>query len=98
MSKDWKRLRAAVLARDGYRCTVSGCGTAHVLPNVDHRVPRSKGGADIMSNLRTLCQPCHSRLTRYRNVGSPRAIGAHVDGTPRATPIDQKDWKSRRFG
>jgi len=97
-TKGWKALKAAVLKRDGYRCTVSGCGTAHVLLNVDHITPRSKGGTDVMSNLRTLCQPCHSRLTRYHNVGAPRALGCHADGTPKARMPSPGEWKAGRFG
>ena len=95
-TREWKALKAACLRRDGYRCTVPGCGTATILPNVDHKVPRSRGGTDHMSNLRTLCQPCHSRLTRYHNTGTPRALGCHADGTPRARM--PTDWKVGRFG
>lgn len=29
--------------------------------SVDHIVPRSKGGSDEPSNLRTLCHPCNAR-------------------------------------
>lgn len=31
--------------------------------HVDHVVPKSAGGSDLMDNLRTLCRSCHSRKT-----------------------------------
>lgn len=50
-----------VLARDQWRCL--SCGrTARVdgvLLEVDHIVPRSKGGSDDIENLQTLCKKCN---------------------------------------
>lgn len=56
----WQKLRARVLARDGHRC--QACGASAPL-QVDHIVPRQHGGSDALSNLQTLCQPCHQRKT-----------------------------------
>lgn len=61
----WKRLRAACLRRDAFRCTFEHCTT----PNrgqdgrliADHIVPRREGGADDLANLRTLCPACDNR-------------------------------------
>lgn len=30
---------------------------------VDHAIPLRHGGADTAANLRTLCRPCHARVT-----------------------------------
>ena len=54
----WKELRARVRRRDHGICAL--CGT----PNswtVDHRVPRSEGGADEDWNLRLLCRTCDNK-------------------------------------
>jgi|GraSoiStandDraft_50_1057286.scaffolds.fasta_scaffold353943_2 5-methylcytosine-specific restriction endonuclease McrA len=61
----WQRLRAYVVKRDGYRCTQTDCPT----PDrgyggrlvAGHIVPRSKGGADHPSNVRTFCSFCDGR-------------------------------------
>jgi 5-methylcytosine-specific restriction endonuclease McrA len=49
-----RALREAVLRRDGYRCTVAGCGRTHLL-TVDHIKPGSHGGNTTYANLRTYC-------------------------------------------
>ena len=57
-SRRWKRVRRAVLERDGYRCR--DCGKAGRL-EVHHEVPVWKGPAlaYVRGNLRTLCRTCH---------------------------------------
>jgi len=63
---DWKRTRAYVFVRDGFRCTwVLPSGercpadfrTSKLDP--DHILSRGKGGDDRESNLRTLCREHH---------------------------------------
>lgn len=54
---DWRPLRAVVLHRDFYICQT--CGDEATV--ADHMWPRSKGGADKLSNLQALCGPCNSR-------------------------------------
>lgn len=56
------RLRKAILGRDGYTCKRCGVGTAdepHLLLEVDHIVPISKGGLTSENNLQTLCWKCN---------------------------------------
>ena len=54
----WRRVRRQVLERDGWRCTA--CGAARRL-EVHHEVPIAKGGKHYdISNLVTLCYPCHA--------------------------------------
>ena len=69
-SKEWEQVRYQALLRDKYLC--EKCGTKCLgkkfnrpSPNVDHIIPR-KERPDLelsLGNLRTLCGPCHSRLT-----------------------------------
>lgn len=51
-----KSLRWTVLERDGYKCRA--CGATNCL-EIDHIVPRSKGGPTIESNLQVLCADCN---------------------------------------
>ena len=56
----WRRVRAFVLARDGYACVV--CGQAQGLGpalELGHVIPKRKGGSNDPSNLRTLCRAHH---------------------------------------
>jgi 5-methylcytosine-specific restriction enzyme A len=69
----WKRTRAAVLERDHYRCSAIDCTTpargAGGRLIVDHVVERRDGGADHVSNLRTLCPSCDNRRHGRRGRG-----------------------------
>jgi hypothetical protein len=91
-SPAWRRLRAACLERQP-TCATPGCGRASVA--ADHIVPRSKGGADTLANLRGLCLQCHNQR---RQGGEPRAKGCDAAGNPR----DLRHWwnadKSLRAG
>jgi len=51
-------VRAAVLARDRYRCATTGCRSTHFL-EVHHVKPRGHGGSNRAENLITLCSRCH---------------------------------------
>ena len=57
-----KKLRSAIFDRDGWKCrkcgaTVSKDNTVRL--EVDHIIPRAKGGKTVESNLETLCLPCN---------------------------------------
>ena len=72
----WRRLRAKILDRDGYRC--SRCGRAGKL-EVDHVKPVSCGGAPFDPlNLQALCRRCHFAKTATENLRRPRAIPPEV--------------------
>ena len=49
--------RRAVFARDGHRCQY--CGLA--AENIDHVIPRSKGGTHTWENVVAACRPCNAR-------------------------------------
>jgi hypothetical protein len=52
-------LQLALIARDGYVCSITDCGVIEGL-TIDHRFPLSKGGSDALENLRWLCQSHNS--------------------------------------
>lgn len=56
------RLRESILVRDKHTCMTCGISTqkeAHLLLEVDHIMPISKGGITIETNLQTLCWKCN---------------------------------------
>ncbi|OVE84216.1 HNH endonuclease [Natronolimnobius baerhuensis] len=53
----WEDLRRQTLRRDGYACT--RCGADDRTLQAHHIIPRGQGGPDELSNLLTLCRPCH---------------------------------------
>jgi 5-methylcytosine-specific restriction endonuclease McrA len=86
LTKTWRGLRAARLQMDGHTCVVPGCGQRATV--VDHVRGRKDGGADILSNLRSLCRE-HDQMVKERP-GGKRAFkgklvarGCHADGSPR---------------
>jgi len=66
--QDWDDRRRRVYERDNYEC--QNCGakggdglyTEGVEVHAHHTVPISKGGSHSLSNLRTLCAPCHNAI------------------------------------
>jgi 5-methylcytosine-specific restriction endonuclease McrA len=69
----WKKLRAIVLKRDGYRCTEIGCTTpnrgeggrliaGHIIPRpTDAQSRNAPTPADHPLNVRTFCPTCDNR-------------------------------------
>lgn len=54
------RLRFEILRRDDYRCQLCGRSAADgVRLHIDHKAAVSKGGANSVDNLWTLCEPCN---------------------------------------
>jgi 5-methylcytosine-specific restriction endonuclease McrA len=49
--------RRAVFARDGHRCQYCGASAE----NIDHVIPRSKGGPHSWDNVVASCRPCNTR-------------------------------------
>ena len=70
----WRKVKQAVLERDGHRCRA--CGKRHGL-DVHHVVMRSLGGKDDASNLIALCHDCHESvhghvlILRWNGQGNP---------------------------
>lgn len=60
----WQKLRAKALERDKGLC--QQClrdGRTVVAKDVDHIVPKHRGGTDDLGNLQSLCSPCHQAKT-----------------------------------
>lgn len=58
------RLRGHIKHRDNYTCLKCGVSVAaepHLLLEVDHIMPVSKGGLSVPENLQTLCWRCNRR-------------------------------------
>jgi 5-methylcytosine-specific restriction endonuclease McrA len=54
-TRKWRKVRAEVLERDGYRCHYCG----EKANTVDHVKPVIAGGTDDAANLRASCAPCN---------------------------------------
>lgn len=76
-TRAWRRRRALVLQRDGYRCQVQGQGCTGQATHVDHVVPRGQGGTDALDNLRAACAHCNtSRGDGSRDQPRPRRVSS----------------------
>lgn len=84
----WVRTRDAILTRDGYLCQpCQRNGRPTPATQVDHIVPKAKGGTDDPDNLEAICRSCHDAKTAQeaaeaqgRTWRPKRTIGA--DGWP----------------
>lgn len=81
----WDKLRKIVMARDFGMCQCGECrgGKFRVTRanEVDHIIPKAKGGTDDLSNLRAVSTACHKRITAEQmGIKVRSAIG--VDGWP----------------
>lgn len=68
-------LRYEVLKRARYRCELCGISAEHKAIEVDHILPRIRGGSDDLSNLQALCYSCNATKrdrddTDFRGVAS----------------------------
>lgn len=71
-TKRWQAVRKQAKDRDGWKCVE--CGTRGVRLEVDHIKPvrHAPDLAYELTNLQTLCTPCHSRKTRIEiGLGKP---------------------------
>lgn len=65
---DWQRIRLVVFERDGFACRL--CPFIAVAGSAEERAQRLRcdhisGPSSELSNLRTLCLPCHRRVTPH---------------------------------
>jgi uncharacterized protein YdaU (DUF1376 family) len=55
---EYRRFRDLVLERDGNACVY--CGASDIPLQLDHIIPRSRGGSDVPENLAACCKPCNT--------------------------------------
>ena len=60
-------LRYEVLKRAKFRCELCGISAEDKALQVDHIVPRSRGGADDITNLQALCDSCNAEETLWQS-------------------------------
>lgn len=78
--RPWRRTVERIKVRDKYTCQV--CGRITQEGDVDHKVPLSKGGADLDHNLQYICRiPCHRDKT-LRESGVTVKVAIDINGWP----------------
>lgn len=79
---NWRRLRAAILDRDGHQCRLGyDCCTGHAT-DVDHVVPACQGGGDEPSNLVAACRACHRSKTGREARGARAPVSRPAEAHP----------------
>jgi hypothetical protein len=87
-SRHWQALRLERLFRDGYRCTVPGCGVrAAVVDHIETRSPTPIAcSADRIDNLRSLCLSHDAQVKEFRGRrkqgGRFKVRGCDAEGWP----------------
>lgn len=78
----WQKLRSVIMARDKHLCQPClSKGRPTPATQVDHIIPKSKGGTDDSDNLRAICTPCHDAKTLQDKGHKPRTVFG-ADGWP----------------
>jgi len=74
---DWEEQKRRAKVRDGYACRRCGYKPPKHLRHklhVHHKIPRSKGGSNDLSNLITECLECHEREHPHMRHNRQKAI------------------------
>jgi 5-methylcytosine-specific restriction endonuclease McrA len=74
--------RRAVFVRDNFECQYCG----HPAQNVDHVIPRSRGGGHTWENVVAACRPCNARKENR----APSDVGMRLRHAPR--PPHESVW------
>lgn len=80
----WVKLRNRVLKRDKHVCQCERCrrlGRKRLATEVDHIIPKAKGGSDAMTNLQAINADCH-RLKTISDAGGAVPVRIGLDGFP----------------
>ena len=80
LAKGWDNRKHAVLFRDNYICQYCGKNIikSNLVAEVDHIIPRSRGGKDNFKNLVTACRDCNQAKVNKtaKEFGYPNLKGA----------------------
>lgn len=83
---EWQKIRKVALERDHYLCVpCRKQGLVTEAKQVDHILPKEKGGTDDLENLQSICIPCHEEKT-LRDVGHRPRPTIGLDGWPEEKP------------
>lgn len=107
MSPDeWRLLRYTVIKRDHQKCKRCDKRFKITLLSAHHIMPRDEGGSNDMSNLVTLCHPCHDfvEINHFKTLAE--IIGSYDDGKREKTedhePVIARkiptDWRTWVYG
>src|SRR5665647_1396411 len=83
--KDWEKLRKLILMRDHSLCQCNQCKGGELrltmATEVDHIIPKAKGGTDDPSNLQAINHECHKNKTTLET-GNTIKPTFGIDGYP----------------
>ena len=84
----WEKTRKQILVRDDHLCQVC-LNQGKLTPGneVDHIIPKAKGGTDDQDNLQTICTDCHKQKT-IKETGRKIKVTYDVNGNP----IGEHHW------
>lgn len=105
------RYRFQILQRDEFACVYCGDSGKGVILEIDHVVPKSRGGTDAKSNLATSCEPCNRSKTNtmptdemIREVLERDQYAVYQSRSSRympcswcGKPVNIDDWEDLRF-
>lgn len=101
-------IRTRILERDGWRCQLCGIDTPKELrgtykpnaPEVDHVIPKARGGGWDEANLRCVCHVCnlmHGKLLDTEMIEKAKLWLVRLEGTPQIPAPPTSPAKKKRF-
>jgi 5-methylcytosine-specific restriction enzyme A len=83
LPRNWQALRATVLRRDNWTCSIHGPGCTRFATEVDHIQP---GDDHTLTNLQAVCHTCHARKTVAESTAGQAAVRSRSRRPPEAHP------------
>jgi len=102
-----KRMRFAVFSRDGFTCQYCGGKPPDVILEVDHIIPRARGGQDSIYNYLTACFDCNrgkhtTKLSQLLLTINSKPLPNSIQQEPlrRYNTFSKEEWLqlARKFG
>jgi len=73
-----RKVRFDVFNRDGFKCQYCGQSPPAVLLELDHIIPKSKGGLDSIDNYATACFDCNRGKGKHKLDSVPSGISDNI--------------------